>query len=142
MHRLRSGVCRAETRAYLADTLDHWRRYGFGLWVLRDPAGTFAGRAGIRRVAIEDIDETEIADALMPEFWGRGLATEIARALLDIGFARLDLLDTVAFTLPENLASRRVIEKLGLRFERSVEYRGRPQVLYRMTRAAWVNARR
>lgn len=126
----------AQTRAWLAANLDHWERHGFGLWLLRDRTGRLAGRAGLRRVAIEGAQETEIAYALLPEFWGRGLATEIAQALRDIGFARLGLPTLVAFTLPDNLASRRVMEKLGLRFERAFEYGGLPHVLYRIARNA------
>jgi ribosomal-protein-alanine N-acetyltransferase len=132
----------AKTDAWLAANLDHWERYGFGIWILRDRAGTFAGRAGLRRVAVAGNEETEIAYALMPEFWGRGLATEIARALLAIGFARLDLVSVVAFTLPDNRASRRVMEKLGLTFERAFAYHGLPHVLYRMTRETRTSARR
>ncbi|MGH7054753.1 MAG: GNAT family N-acetyltransferase, partial [Stellaceae bacterium] len=60
----------AQTRAYLAANLDHWEHYGFGLWMLRDRAGRLAGRAGLRRVAITGAQETEIAYALLPEFWG------------------------------------------------------------------------
>ena len=127
----------AETRAWLAANLDHWRQYGFGIWMLRDPAGTLAGRAGLRRVEIAGAEETEIAYALVPEFWGRGLATEVARALLNIGFARLGLPSLVAFTLPDNRASRRVMEKLGLRFERAFDYRGLPHVLYRIADEAF-----
>lgn len=126
----------AQTRAFLAANLDHWERCGFGLWMLHDRAGRLAGRAGLRRVAIAGIEETEIAYALLPDFWGRGLATEIARALRDIGFARLGLSSLVAFTLPDNRASRRVMEKLGLRFERAFEHAGLPHVLYRIARDA------
>lgn len=125
----------AQTRAWLAANLDHWERYGFGLWLLRDRGGRLAGRAGLRRLAIAGTQETEIAYALLPEFWGRGLATEIARALIDIGFVRLGLSSLVAFTLPGNRASRRVMEKTGLRFERAFEHSGLPHVLYRMDRA-------
>lgn len=132
----------AETDAYLAANLDHWERCGFGLWILRNRAGRFVGRAGIRRVDIEGNEETEIAYALMPEFWGRGRAGEIARALLAIGFARLGLPDMVAFTLQENRASRRVMEKLGLRFERAFDYCDLPHVLYRGAREDRVNAKR
>ncbi|MGH7039144.1 MAG: GNAT family N-acetyltransferase [Stellaceae bacterium] len=126
----------AQTRAYLAANLDHWEHYGFGLWMLRDRAGRLAGRAGLRRVAITGAQETEIAYALLPEFWGRGLATEIAQALRDIGLARLGLSSLIAFTLVDNRASRRVMEKIGLRFERAFEHGGLPHVLYRIARNA------
>ena len=73
----------------------------------------------------------------MPDFWGRGLATEIARALLTIGFEQLALAQLVAFTLATNQASRRVMEKVGFAFERELVHgaRGLPHVLYRIDAA-------
>ena len=71
---------------------------------------------------------------LMPEFWGQGLATEIAQASIGIAFNELGLSDVVSFTLPTNLASRRVMEKCGLTFERDIEWKDLPHVLYRLKR--------
>jgi RimJ/RimL family protein N-acetyltransferase len=86
----------------------------------------------IRRRAIAENKETEIAYALMPQFRGRGLATEIARALRDIGFTRLGLTNMIAFTLTDNRASRRVMEKISLGFERAFDCRSLTHVLYRI----------
>lgn len=121
-----------QTQKYLQDALDHWERHGFGIWVLRDPdGGRFAGRAGLRRLQVSGNDEVEVLYALMPEFWGKGLATEIAQALVRIAFERLGLAEVVSFTLPTNRASQRVMEKAGLRFERDIVHAGLPHVLYR-----------
>jgi RimJ/RimL family protein N-acetyltransferase len=49
------------TRAYLTANLEHWDRFGFGLWVLRTHDGKFAGRAGIRHVVVEGVPEVEVA---------------------------------------------------------------------------------
>jgi RimJ/RimL family protein N-acetyltransferase len=68
------------TKAYLATSIAHWDQHGFGLWALRTPAGEFTGRAGIRRTVVDDVPEFEILYALMRDFWGRGLASEIASA--------------------------------------------------------------
>ncbi len=127
----------AETRAWLARNLEHWERHGFGLFVFRDrETGSFVARAGIRRVEIGGREEIEVAYALAPERWGSGLATEIARALVAVALERLRLPDVVAFTLPTNVASRRVMEKAGLAYERDVEHAGQRQVLYRRRAAA------
>jgi RimJ/RimL family protein N-acetyltransferase len=72
----------------------------------------------------------------MPELWGKGLATEIARALLKIGFEHLGLAQLVAFTITTNHASRRVMEKVGFTFERELAHAGLPHVLYRIRRDA------
>jgi RimJ/RimL family protein N-acetyltransferase len=63
--------------------------------------------------------------------WGQGLATELGAASIEIAFGPLGLVDVVSFTLPGNVASRRVMEKLGFAFERETIYAGLPHVLYR-----------
>ena len=68
----------------------------------------------------------------MPERWSQGIATELGAASLEVAFGPLALPDVVSFTLPDNLASRRVMEKLGFRFERDTVYAGLPHVLYRL----------
>src|SRR6202521_4722885 len=60
------------TRAYLSDNLDHWDRYGFGLWVLKMPTGEFAGRAGIRHLVVDGVPEVEVVYTFARPFWGRG----------------------------------------------------------------------
>jgi RimJ/RimL family protein N-acetyltransferase len=122
----------AGTQSYLAANLSHWERHGYGLWVLRDEAGRFLGRAGIRHLTIEGEPEIELAYALLIEFWGRGLATEIATALLRIAWTRLHLPNLVCWTGNANLPSRRVMQKVGFSFERTLDYEGEPCVLYRI----------
>jgi RimJ/RimL family protein N-acetyltransferase len=122
-----------EVRQALDTNLDHWQRHGFGLWTFRDPAdGRFVGRAGLRNVQVEGRPEVELAYALRAEEWGHGLATEMARAILSLAFRRLRLAEVVAFTLPTNRASRRVMEKTGLRYERDIVHADLPHVLYRV----------
>ncbi len=67
----------------------------------------------------------------MPAYWGRGLATEIARRALELARDALGREDVVAFTLPGNRASRRVLAKVGMVYERDVVHAGLPHVLYR-----------
>ena len=135
------GGTRSEerTRQFLRTNLSHWDEHGFGLWVFRAASeGAFVGRGGLRHVHIGGHDEVELAYAVMPEFWGCGLGTEIARALLKIGFEQLALAQLVSFTLTTNRASRRVMEKVGFIFERELVHgaRGLPHVLYRIMRDA------
>ena len=121
-----------ETQGHLLSNLEHWARYGFGLWILREAVdGQFVGRCAIRHVNVGGNDEIEVGYALMPEYWGRGLATEVAREMVRLAFVRLQLDDLVAFTLVDNAASRRVIEKTGGVFERNLVHAGLPHVLYR-----------
>lgn len=122
----------AETRGYLDRNLAHWAEHGFGVWVLREP-GTeiLMGRAGLRHVEVEGAHEVEIAYALRPEFWGRGLATDAARACVTIGREWLGAASLVGLVLPTNLASQRVLQKAALVKERAVIHRGVRHLLYR-----------
>jgi [ribosomal protein S5]-alanine N-acetyltransferase len=122
----------AETAASLERNLAHWDRYGFGIWVLRDSAtGRVAGSAGLRHRQVEGVAEVELRCALFPEFWGRGLATDAARACVTIGRDWLGLSSVVALTGRENVASQRMLVKAGLRFEREVMQREVAQLLFR-----------
>ena len=72
--------------------------------------------------------------AVMAEFWSKGVATEIATVSLKVAFERIGIGNIVAFTLPTNWASRQVMEKVGLRYERDITHAGLPHVLYRIKR--------
>jgi ribosomal-protein-alanine N-acetyltransferase len=125
----------AETRARLAAMIEDWERNGFGVWTFRmRDGGRFAGRAGLRRVNAGGRDKIELLYAVAAEFWSGGYATEMARAILKIAFEQLDIAEVVAFTLPANRASRRVMEKAGLRYERDITWANLRHVLYRIAR--------
>lgn len=122
----------AWTMAYLERNLAHWETFGFGLWMVRlDPAGPIIGRGLLRHLDVEGVDEVEIGYSFEPEHWGRGYATEIARACLSVGRETFGLRHMVAVTLPTNAASRHVLEKAGLHYDRDVVHAGLMHVLYR-----------
>jgi RimJ/RimL family protein N-acetyltransferase len=122
----------AGTETYLAANLSHWERHGYGLWVLRDEAGRFLGRAGIRHLVIEGEPEIELAYAFLVDYWGRGLATEIATALLRIAWTHLRLPSLMAWTGAANIPSQRVLQKVGFSFDCALDHDGEPCVLYRI----------
>jgi [ribosomal protein S5]-alanine N-acetyltransferase len=124
-----------EVREILSSALAHWDRFGFGRWLWHNRSdGRFVGRAGLNTVEIDDRNEMEVGYALLPEFWGQGLATEMARASVNVAFHDLGLAELVCFTLPTNIASRRVMEKAGFVFERDFVWKNLPHVLYRLKR--------
>jgi len=123
----------AKTEEYLNANLAHWDRYGFGLWVLRTADGAFAGRAGIRHVDVEGAPEVEIAYALRRDLWRRGLASEIAQALVAIWRDRSLSPSLIGIASLANEPSRRVLAKVGLSYERDVTYHGEFVALYRTT---------
>ena len=109
-----------------------WERDGFGLYAFLDRAtGALVARGGPQRCNVAGRDEVEIGWAVVPERWNQGLATELGAASVAVAFGPLGLADVVAFTLPDNHASRRVMEKLGFAFERDTIHAGLPHVLYR-----------
>ena len=122
----------AQTREYLDRNLAHWERFGFGLWIVRDASReTIVGRACVRHLDVDGVDEVEIGYALYADWWGQGLATEIANACVAIGCRDLGLASVVAVTLPTNRGSRHVMEKAGLSYERDFLHAGALHVLYR-----------
>ena len=122
-----------ETRGYMARNLQHWDDYGFGLWILRDRDGVVAGRCVLRHLDVEGTDEVELGYGLHPQYWGRGLATEVARELLRLGLEELHRPTIVAITSHDNVGSQRVLVKTGLVYERDVDHEGTAHMLYRST---------
>lgn len=120
------------TKAYLVTNMAHWDQHGFGLWTLRTKDGAFAGRAGIRHVLVENVDEVEIFYAFKREFWCRGFASEIAAALTDIGRSQLALPSLIAIVNVGNGASRRVLEKSNYLLERSTSHHREEVAIYRI----------
>src|SRR5207248_4085536 len=105
--------------------LDHWARHAFGWWAARSRAdGRFVGRGGLRYMPIGGREEVELGYGLVPEFWGQGLAAELAASGVRAGIEALGVPEVAAITLPTNARSRRVMEKVGFRYEREVEHAG------------------
>lgn len=128
----------AEARRWFARKLDGWAREGIGIWMFRDRAdGRFVGYGGLQRASAEQGDLYELLYAALPEFWGRGLTTELAAAVLRVGFEQLGLAEVVSYALPVNRASQRVMEKVGFRYERDIVHAGLPHQMYRVRGAGW-----
>lgn len=126
----------AATADYLAVNLRHWADHGLGLWVLRTNDGTFMGRAGLRYVDLEGVRELEIAYTLVRSAWGRGLASEIAQALVAIWEARCPEQSLVGIVMKGNVASERVLLKAGLLYERDAVFHDELCSVFRRTRFA------
>lgn len=121
-----------QTAEYLARNLQHWADYGYGLWIVRERNGERAiGRAALRHLTIDGIDEVEVGYAFYREFWGRGLATEIAAACVGLGQRHLNVPSLVAVTHPENYSSQHVLNKVGLIYDREIQLDGSPKALFR-----------
>jgi len=100
----------------------HHRNPDLGLWAtIRKETDKFIGRCGLLPWTIEDQQEVEVAYTIARSYWGQGLATEAAQAILQYGFEILNLSRLVSLIEPENIASQRVAEKIGMTFEKRVD---------------------
>jgi RimJ/RimL family protein N-acetyltransferase len=127
--------------AIAESSLRQWRERGFGPWAALDRAtGQWIGRVGLDELEDwPDADRVEVGFELHQAWWGRGLATEGARAALRFGFSEHRLERIISVTAPWNLAARRVMEKAGLTYQGTRAYRGLdPEpVWYAIDRATW-----
>jgi ribosomal-protein-alanine N-acetyltransferase len=112
---------------------DHWAQRGYGAWAVTDKlTGHFIGHCGLNYLA--EADEVEVLYALSKAYWRQGLATEAARASTRFGFEKVNLARLIALAVPENIASRRVLERLGFSYEKEVHYFGLDLVRYALPR--------
>jgi RimJ/RimL family protein N-acetyltransferase len=133
-----SGVMARDESDALVDRIEaHWEQWGYGLFAVEDRAtGTFLGFDGLshHRAFPGDV---EIGWRLHSDWWGKGLATEAALAVRDWAFGELALERIISITTPANVASWRVMEKLGMRrFLEGVPFEQFTLVVYELDRAA------
>jgi RimJ/RimL family protein N-acetyltransferase len=130
------ALTRAETERNLALIIGAFHRRGFGRWALvGKETGALAGYCGLA-LGSEEVG-VELAYLLAKSEWGKGLATEAASATLRYGFERLRLGSIAALTRPENIRSRRVMERLKMRYVRDGDYYGYSCVCYSVARDEW-----
>ncbi|MBE9076374.1 GNAT family N-acetyltransferase [Romeria aff. gracilis LEGE 07310] len=112
-------LTQAESDASVDRFEAHFAQHGFGFWAVEIPnAAPFAGFIGLKIPSFEAhfTPCVEIGWRLAEQYWGRGYATEGARAALRFGFEVLKLKQIVSFAVPNNLRSRRVMEKIGMTY--------------------------
>ncbi len=126
-------VSRETVREVITASLGSFEAEGFGFFLahLRE-GGALVGFTGLRRT--DDTGEVELLYALGPTFSGQGLATEMGRACLRFGFEQAGLDTLVASADTPNLASFRVMERLGMRFLRETPIHGLPARTYVLRR--------
>lgn len=144
-------LSRQESDALAARIEESFDENGFGLWAVEISGMTaFAGFIGLNipRFQAHFTPAVEVGWRIAAEHWNRGYATEGARAVLRFGFDTLQLDEIVSFTVPANLASRRVMEKIGMKHDPADDFDhpllpvGHPlrrHVLYRIARSSGSN---
>ena len=101
--------------------INDYEKYGFGRWAtfLKDGMH-FVGWAGL--AYLPEFDEIDLGYRFLPEYWGLGIATEASRVILTYGFDTLNLKKIIAIAMKENKASIRVMEKVGMEFDKFAPY--------------------
>jgi RimJ/RimL family protein N-acetyltransferase len=145
---------RAASDALVDRIRDHWATNGHGLWAVeRVDDEAILGFVGLAAHAFEApfTPCIEVGWRLAPAAWGHGYATEAARAALRFGFVELELPEIVSFTVPDNVKSRAVMERLGMTRDPADDFdhprfpeghRLRHHVLYRLGREEWARLAR
>ena len=149
MEHMPATLSSVESDALIARFEAHWRDHGFGLWAVERPEDQqFLGFVGLSRPSFEApfTPAVEIGWRLARDEWGHGYATEAARAVLQFGFESLGLEEIVSFTVPANVRSRAVMERLGMHRDPADDFDHprlpeghalRRHVLYRLSRSDW-----
>lgn len=128
-------ISTGRAEAAVREAIEGFERYGFGLWVAEGEEGAILGFCGLRH--LDDGPHVEVLYGVAPSEWGRGLATEMASAMLRFGFDRAGLPVVVGIADAANTASRRVLEKAGMTFERHAVCEGRDEAHYSIRREAF-----
>jgi len=112
-----------DARVYIGETLTHYEQHGFGAYVVEViETGVPIGNCGLfKREGLPGVD---VGFAFLEKYRGRGYAWEAATAVLRLARERFELKRIEAFTVPSNADSSRLLEKLGLRFERTLRMPG------------------
>jgi [ribosomal protein S5]-alanine N-acetyltransferase len=125
----------SQAETWIRKDIAHWEAHDFGAWhAFERSTDQLVGRIGARAMLVEGTMEVELGWVVHPDHWGQGYAVELAAPARDLAYSR-GLNSVVALTQPFNTASLRVMEKLGMTYERDITHADLPHVLYRSKRA-------
>lgn len=124
-------ISKERAEAAVREGGEDFAKHGFGLWVAEE-GGRLIGFCGLRH--LDYAPDVEVLYGFAPAHWGRGLATEVAAAMLRYGFEEAGLERIVGIADKENTASRRVLEKLGMTFDGEALHEGREEARYSAAR--------
>jgi [ribosomal protein S5]-alanine N-acetyltransferase len=112
-------IPRDRTEQSLVSFIEHWQKRNYGIWaIVENVSSKMIGYCGLRY--LNELDEVEVLYGLGKTYWNRGIVTEAAKASISYGFNVAKLDKIIAMVLPENQASKRVIEKAGLNYEKQI----------------------
>ena len=127
---------RAKADEYIRHHLEHWEKFGCGHWAVVTRAdGQVVGWNGLE--FLPELRVTEVAYLLSRSVWGRGYATEAARAAVKFGFEKAELDQIIGLVHPDNIGSMRVLEKCGMTFTDRLALWGMEMLRYRIARSTY-----
>jgi RimJ/RimL family protein N-acetyltransferase len=127
---------RVGVEEWIARNVRRYAKDGHGLWAaVLKTSGALIGDCGLTIQSVDGVHEVEIGYHVRRDHWGRGLATEAARACRDWGFAHFPVERLISLIRPENLPSRRVAEKTGMTIWKEIVRGGFPHLVYSIHRA-------
>ena len=101
--------------------LTDYQAYGYGRWALVHKADNkVIGFAGPKY--LPELEQTDIGYRMLPEYWGKGIATEASIAVVDYSFKHLNLTELIGIVMPDNVASAKVLKKAGFHFYKEGNY--------------------
>jgi RimJ/RimL family protein N-acetyltransferase len=133
------GVYSREQTATFLDKILSWQRAGLpSQFALRIRSkGTLVGYCGFFHQHVDETDEIEIGYRLHPDYWNQGLATEAATAVRDHAFRDLKLPRVISLIHSDNVASRRVVEKIGMALDKEATFKGSRTQVFAISRENW-----
>jgi RimJ/RimL family protein N-acetyltransferase len=132
-----STKTREDAKKWIQWNLNNYEKHNSGLWICEyKENGDFVGMCGIVPQIVDEQHEMEIGYLLVREHWGKGLATEAAKASRDFGFNVLGLNRLISMIYKPNTPSIRVAERVGMTFEKETLIRGRETLIYSIEKSS------
>ena len=129
-------LSREESEEWVRRQMSRYKRDGHGFWLVKEKtADRPVGQVGLIMQQVDDADAPEIGYLIHRPFWRQGFAFEAARATRDYAFDTLGIKRVISLIRPENIPSRGVASKLGMKPGRRLLHRGLEHIVYSMAPA-------
>lgn len=123
-----------QTMEWIEWTLDNYKQYGVGLWIVEDKVtGDFLGQCGIVPQEVDGEIEMEIGYLFVRSAWGNGYATEAALACKNYASEQMKLRRIISLPDVDNFPSTKVAERIGMNIEKSIQKWGKEVYVYSVT---------
>jgi ribosomal-protein-alanine N-acetyltransferase len=128
-----------QVRKLVRSQQKHWDEHGYGWWALAEKGSdTLFGWCGLNY--LPDSDEVELKYLLAQPYWGKGIATGASLLSLDRWISDTEIDELIGLVHPENIASQRVLEKVGMSFINEAQYFGMNLLRYTIRREEFLRS--